>query len=362
MSFFKKILRPFLFSLDAERAHKLAISALKVGIGFKQNNHLPDLSVNIAGLTFPNFLGLGAGFDKNGEVANALLNLGFGFVEVGTLTPKAQAGNAKPRLFRLNEDEGVINRMGFNNDGHDIIYQRLMSHKRHHIIGVNIGANKDSHDRVADYVCGIHKFYDVADYFTVNISSPNTPGLRDLQARDSLKELLTAISTARLLEKEKFRKQIPIFLKIAPDLTQQALDDIAQELLSSDFDGVIVSNTTLSRKGLKNQNLAHETGGLSGKPLFERSTIILAKMRKILGKTMPIIGVGGVHDADTALEKIKAGADLVQLYSAMVYQGPLLASMILKSIEQKMKEDGVKRIADYRDHSLDEWAKRSIPL
>lgn len=361
MSLFSCLGRPALFMLDPELAHGLSIAGLKTGLGVGQNIVDPRLSVKIAGLDFPNFLGLAAGFDKNAEVPDAILRLGFGFVEVGTLTPKPQTGNDKPRLFRLVEDEAVINRMGFNNDGHMAAYQRLSARKRLGLVGVNIGANKDAQDRVADYVAGIHCFYDVADYFTVNISSPNTPGLRDLQARDSLKLLIKAVSNARLEAFKLHAKQIPIFLKIAPDLTEDGLDDVAQELLVSDFDGLIVSNTTLSREGLKNQTMMKQAGGLSGRPIFDRSTVVLAKMRQKLGAKMPIIGVGGVRNAHTALEKIKAGADLVQLYSALVYEGPSLAANILKDLRNIMDRDGSNNIAEYRDMNHKEWAQRDIP-
>lgn len=361
MSLFHCIGRPALFMLDPERAHGMAIAALKTGLGSGQQIVDKRLHVNIAGLDFPNFLGLAAGFDKNAEVPDAVLRLGFGFVEVGTLTPKAQAGNPKPRLFRLQQDEAVINRMGFNNGGHEAAYHRLVARKRHGIVGVNIGANKDAQDRIADYVAGIHRFYAVADYFTVNISSPNTPGLRDLQARDSLMQLISAVSAARRAEKSEKAVHIPIFLKIAPDLTEEGLDDVAEALLAADFDGLIVSNTTLSRDGLKDQELASEAGGLSGRPIFERSTIVLAKMRQKLGATMPIIGVGGVRDGQTALDKIKAGADLVQLYSAMVYEGPSLAADISKSVIKTMQRDGVDTVTAYRDQTVKEWANRAIP-
>lgn len=357
MSFFRCIGRSALFMLDPEHAHRLAIVGLKSGLNGCQKVVDKRLCINIAGLEFKNFIGLAAGFDKNAEVVDEIFRLGFGFTEIGTVTPKPQVGNPKPRLFRLKEDEAIINRMGFNNDGHQVVYDRLRTCKKTGIVGVNIGANKDTVNKIDDYTVGIAHFYDVADYFTVNISSPNTPGLRDLQARDSLHLLLNAISKARKEQEKKRGFSIPIFLKIAPDLSEKELDDIAEEIKLSDFDGLIVSNTTLSRQGLTNSPFSNEEGGLSGRPLFERSTVVLAKMRQKLGKEIAIIGVGGVKDAKTALEKVKAGADLIQLYSGMVYEGPNLVVTILKEILRMMQQDGVDNIKDYRDHGLEHWAK-----
>ncbi|WP_455474343.1 quinone-dependent dihydroorotate dehydrogenase [Bartonella sp. B30(2025)] len=360
MSFFRCIGRSALFMLDPEHAHRLAIVGLKNGLSNYQRIVDERLCVTVAGLKFENFVGLAAGFDKNAEVVDSIFHLGFGFTEIGTVTPKPQAGNPKPRLFRLKEDQAIINRMGFNNDGHQIVYNRLRTCKRHGIIGVNIGANKDAINRIADYATGIACFYDVADYFTVNISSPNTPGLRALQARDSLRLLMNTISQARSEQKKKHGFSIPIFLKIAPDLSEKELDDVAEEIKLSDFDGLIVSNTTLSRQGLTDNTLSGEEGGLSGCPLFKRSTIVLAKMRQKLGKEIAIIGVGGVNSAQTALEKIKAGADLVQLYSGMVYEGPDLIINILKEILQFMQQDNMNTIESYRDNHVEYWAKREL--
>lgn len=362
MSFFRCIGRSALFMLDPEHAHRLAITGLKSGLSNCDKILDKRLCVTVAGLEFANFIGLAAGFDKNAEVVDAIFRLGFSFTEIGTVTPKPQAGNPKPRLFRLKEDEAIINRMGFNNDGHHIVYKRLQTYNRFGIVGINIGANKDTINKIDDYTAGIAHFYDVADYFTVNISSPNTPGLRDLQARDSLHLLIDAISQARSIQKEKHGFSVPIFLKIAPDLSEKALDDIAEEIKLSDFDGLIISNTTLSRQGLKNSLLSTEEGGLSGRPLFELSTIVLAKMRQKLGKDIAIIGVGGIKNAQTALEKVKAGADLVQLYSGMVYEGPDLVVTILKEILQFMQQDRVDSIKAYRDQSVEDWAKRALPL
>ncbi|MBU1313248.1 MAG: quinone-dependent dihydroorotate dehydrogenase [Alphaproteobacteria bacterium] len=350
--------RQGLFLLDPETAHGMSIAALKSGL--LPACHLkpdPRLAQTVAGLSFPNPLGMAAGYDKNAEVPDALLRLGFGYTEVGTLTPKPQAGNPKPRIFRLTADRAVINRLGFNNEGHGAAHARLSARQgAGGIVGVNIGANKDSDDRVADYVAGIRRFASLASYFTVNISSPNTPGLRDLQARDSLKALLDSVLAARAQEAARLGRPLPVFLKIAPDLPEEGLDDIAAEALAHDLDGLIVSNTTLSRDGLTDPTQAKEAGGLSGAPLFALSTTVLAKMRRRVGPQMPIIGVGGVGSAEDTLEKIRAGADLVQLYSCMVYEGPGLPARILGGLSRLLDREGVASIRELRDSRLDHWA------
>ncbi|QKK25170.1 quinone-dependent dihydroorotate dehydrogenase [Rhizobium hidalgonense] len=358
---FKRLARKGLFLFDPETAHGMSIAALKSGlVPACQTTPDPRLRQTVAGLTFENPLGMAAGYDKNAEVPEALLKLGFGFTEIGTVTPKPQAGNPRPRIFRLVEDEAVINRLGFNNEGHDAAFDRLSALTGGGMIGVNIGANKDSEDRIADYVAGIRRFYSVARYFTANISSPNTPGLRDLQARESLAALLSAVLAARDEMAATSGRRIPVFLKIAPDLTEEGMDDIAAEALSHALDGLIVSNTTLSRDGLKDQRQAKEAGGLSGVPLFEKSTAVLARMRKRVGPDLPIIGVGGVSSAETALEKIRAGADLVQLYSCMVYEGPGLPGDIVRGLSKLMDREKVSSIRELRDNRLDYWAARKV--
>lgn len=358
-SFFETLGRRGLFLFDPETAHGLSIKGLKTGlVPACQPSSDPRLAQTIAGLAFANPLGIAAGYDKNAEVPDALLRLGFGFAEVGTLTPLAQSGNPKPRIFRLEKDGAVINRLGFNNEGHAAALQRLKARKSGGIVGVNIGANKDSADRVADYVLGIRTFYSVASYFTANISSPNTPGLRDLQARESLAHLLDEILAARKAEGDKSGRRVPVFLKIAPDLTPEGLDDIAAVVLERDLDGLIVSNTTLSREGLSDAQKG-EAGGLSGTPLFERSTAVLAAMRKRVGPALPIIGVGGVSSAETALEKIRAGADLVQLYSCMIYEGPSLPGRIIRGISTLLDREGAPSIRSLRDTRLDYWAAKA---
>ncbi|MNR74376.1 Dihydroorotate dehydrogenase [compost metagenome] len=351
-----------LFVFDPEIAHNLSIAALKTGIS-PVCPPRPDsrLAQTVAGIRFENPVGLAAGYDKNAEVPDTLLKLGFGHVEVGTLTPKPQVGNDKPRLFRLVEDRAVINRFGFNNQGHDAVFARLSARgNAKGIVGVNIGANKDSADRIADYVLGIRRFYSLATYFTVNISSPNTPGLRDLQARESLAALLSAVLAARNEEADRAGKRLPVFLKIAPDLTEEGLDDVAAEALAHDLDGLIVSNTTLSREGLKDQVQAKQAGGMSGAPLFAKSTAVLARMRKRVGSDLPIIGVGGVGSAENALEKIRAGADLVQVYSCMVYEGPALPGDINRGLSKLLDRDGIASIRDLRDSRVDHWASQPI--
>ncbi|WP_439615083.1 quinone-dependent dihydroorotate dehydrogenase [Shinella sp.] len=361
MSLLSTLGRKGLFLFDPETAHGMSIAALKTGIvpacPAKAD---PRLAQTIAGLTFPNPLGMAAGYDKNADVPEALLRLGFGFTEIGTVTPRAQEGNPKPRIFRLVEDDAVINRLGFNNAGHAAALERLKTCRRDALIGVNIGANKDSADRVADYVAGIRTFYDVARYFTANISSPNTPGLRDLQAKDSLHALLSAVLAARAEEAARSGRQVPVFLKIAPDLTEEGLDDIAEVALAHPLDGLIVSNTTLSRAGLRDTRQAGEAGGLSGKPLFEKSTTVLAKMRRRVGENLPLIGVGGVSSAETAAEKIRAGANLVQLYSCMVYAGPGLAGEIVGGLSRICDREQIASISALRGTRVAHWADRPL--
>ena len=329
--------RPLLHALDAETAHGLTIRALSAVPSGGAGAADPRLAVEAFGLSFPNPLGLAAGFDKNAEVPDAMLALGFGFTEIGTVTPRAQEGNPRPRLFRLPEDRAVINRMGFNNEGHAAALRRLEARRgRGGIVGVNIGANKDSADRIGDYVQGIAAFAHLASYFTVNISSPNTPGLRGLQSRAELEQLLARLNH----ERARHAKKPPMLLKIAPDLREDELEDIAAACSGGTVDGIIVSNTTLSRDGLRSAN-AKEQGGLSGLPLLALSTQQLARMFLLTDGKVPLVGVGGVHDGPSALAKIRAGASLVQLYSALVYQGPALVTSILAHLAAEAARSGV---------------------
>lgn len=346
-----------LFALDPETAHGLSIAALRSGVPIcGPATASTRLKTTVCGLDFPNPLGMAAGYDKNAEVPDALLGLGFGFAEVGTVTPLPQAGNDRPRIFRLIEDEAVINRLGFNNEGHDKAYGRLAARLgRRGIVGVNIGANKDSTDRIGDYEIGVRRFAALASYLTVNISSPNTPGLRNLQGRQSLAELLSRVMAAR----EETGRTPPVFLKIAPDLHEGDLEDVAAEVAENNVDGVIVSNTTIARPALKSRTSANETGGLSGVPLFERSTVVLAKMRKLLGPSRAIVGVGGINSSHAALEKIRAGADLVQLYTGIIYAGPSLPADIVQGMAAFAEREGLD-IRELRDSRLDHWAERPL--
>jgi dihydroorotate dehydrogenase len=340
MDFFP-LLRPALGLFSPERAHRLTILGLKTGFGPRQRHADPAiLGVNLFGLRFANPLGIAAGFDKNGEVPDAMLAMGMGFAEVGTVTPQPQAGNLRPRVFRLSEQGAVINRLGFNNEGHAALRRRLEARRnRGGIVGVNIGANKDAADRIADYEEGIRAFEDLASYFTVNISSPNTPGLRALQGRGELETLLARVLKAR-------QGKVPILLKIAPDLTPADCADIAGVALDMKLDGLIISNTTIERKGLVSGPNAGEPGGLSGKPLMDMSTKMLARMYRLTGGRIPMIGVGGVASGADAYAKIRNGASLIQLYTALTYDGPALVTRIKRDLANALTRDGFTRLAD----------------
>ena len=319
---FDRLSRPLLRAIDPEDAHALAIKALRFMPTVKGAADADELAVRAFGLKFPNPVGLAAGFDKNAQVPDALLRLGFGFVEVGTITPRAQSGNPQPRLFRLESDEAVINRLGFNNDGAAVVHMRLARRRNAAgIVGVNIGANRDSTDRTEDYARLIETFAGVASYFTVNVSSPNTPGLRDLQQATALDDLLGRVLEAR----ERIRARaglVPVLLKIAPDLTLPDLDDVVGVARKRRVDGMIVGNTTISRPGsLRDRERAREQGGLSGRPMFKLATRMLAETFVRAEAAFPLIGVGGIDSGATAIAKIKAGATLVQLYTGLVYRG-----------------------------------------
>jgi dihydroorotate dehydrogenase len=334
-----RLLRPALFMVNAERAHRVALAALKTMPAGSPEPLGGPLEMRIAGLAFPNPVGIAAGFDKDGEVPDALLGLGFGFAEVGSITPRPQAGNPKPRLFRLVEDRAVINRMGFNNGGAPAAAARLAARQRRGIIGINIGANKDSADRVADYAQMTQVMAPLADYLAVNISSPNTPGLRALQDEGALTELLDAVLEAR------GEAGPPVFLKVAPDLEPADIEAIARIALDKRLDALIVSNTTISRPALRS-SLASEAGGLSGAPLRDLALARLRDFRQATGGALPLVGVGGIATADDAWQRIRAGASLVQLYSAMVYQGPGIARRIVRGLERLMRRDGFGSLAE----------------
>ncbi len=337
------LIKPLLFQINPEQAHALAIRSLKWGLAGKYPSpENPALKTRILGLDFDNPVGLAAGFDKNAEVANAMLDQGFGFVEIGTVTPKPQPGNAKPRLFRLNEDAAVINRLGFNNKGMEFVEQQLKTRRKKGILGVNIGPNKESENRMADYVTGIRKFSLYADYFTVNISSPNTPGLRALQSGKVLEDLVGQVMNAVSNQE----KSPPVLLKIAPDLTEQDRSGIAEIALGLGLDGLIISNTTIERPDGLTSRQRQEAGGLSGKPLFAPSTALLADMYKRTGGKIPLIGVGGVFSGHDAYAKIRAGASLIQIYTALIYEGPGLAARICLDLADCLKRDGFTNVSD----------------
>ncbi|MFL6735095.1 MAG: quinone-dependent dihydroorotate dehydrogenase [Sphingomicrobium sp.] len=334
-----RLIRPLAFAMDAETAHRMTIRALKF-LPSNRAARLPrSLEVRFAGLHLPSPVGLAAGFDKDAEVPEAMLQLGFGFVEVGTVTPRPQSGNPRPRLFRLTEDQAVINRMGFNNGGQRAAFSRLQQCRHLGVIGVNVGANKDSEDRVADYVSGVRSMAPVADYLTINISSPNTPGLRGLQDQGALDELLGAVQQARMAVGP------PVFLKVAPDLADDDPERIVRSAIDHGIDAVIVANTTVSRPALKSK-LAQESGGLSGAPLRGMALEALKRFRAVSGGEMPLIAAGGIANGDDAWDRICAGASLVQVYSAMVYDGPGIARRIALGLAAHLKRAGMSNISE----------------
>jgi dihydroorotate dehydrogenase len=337
---YKYIIQPLLFKFDAEKAHYITFDLVKflfkipfVPQIFKTIYHYehPSLEREVFGLKFKNPVGLAAGFDKNAVMIDEFANLGFGFIEIGTLTPKGQPGNDKPRLFRLKPDHAIINRMGFNNEGVEVAIEQLKKRKSNILIGGNIGKNKvtPNENAVEDYLICFDKLFDFVDYFVVNVSSPNTPNLRALQEKEPLKNLLQTLQN----ENVKKEKQKPILLKIAPDLTNSQLDDIIEIVQETKIAGVIATNTTISREGLKSdENLVQEMGGLSGKPVTKRSTEVIRYLSEKSNKSFPIIGVGGIHSPEDAIEKLKAGASLIQIYTGFIYEGPALASRINRGL------------------------------
>jgi dihydroorotate dehydrogenase len=344
---FDAVSLPLLRWLDPEDAHRLAVQGLKLLPPARPRDDDSKLAVRAFGLNFYNPIGMAAGFDKHGEVTDAVLRLGFGFVEVGTVTPKPQSGNPRPRLFRLERDEAVINRFGFNSEGADTVLRRLAA--RAHlggIVGINVGANKDSSDRAADYVSLIETFAPVASYFTVNVSSPNTPGLRSLQQASALDDLLARVIDAR----ERVRKNAgdsPVLLKIAPDLSLAELDDVVHIARSRRADGMIVTNTTIGRPStLREQNRSKEAGGLSGRPLFRLSTRMVAETYVRAEGAFPLVGAGGIDSGGGALTKIRAGASLIQLYSALIYKGLGLVDEIKKDLSSTLLRTGRDQLSE----------------
>lgn len=336
-----RLLRPLLFRVPAEQAHRLTLMALGAAPLARRLAPEPALTQRVAGIVFPNPVGMAPGFDKNAQVPDAVLRLGLGFTEIGTVTPRPQAGNPAPRLFRLVEDRAVINRMGFNNDGAVAVAARLRARLgKPGIVGVNIGANKDSTDRIADYAAMTRTMAPLATYLTVNISSPNTPGLRALQDEGALAELLDAVIEAR------GALATPVFLKLAPDLQRADVDAICRIALDKRLDALIVSNTTIERPASLRSVHAGEAGGLSGEPLRQMALERLREFRKASGGVIPLIGVGGIASAEDAWQRIRAGASLVQIYSAMVYEGPGLARAIVSGLAKRVREEGMTSIAE----------------
>jgi len=333
-----RLMRPALFAIDAEPAHRLAIAGLKLGPSGKPPRFDPRLASRVAGLAFPSPVGMAAGFDKDAEVFDPLLGHGWGFVEVGTVTPLPQPGNPKPRSFRLAEDEAAINRFGFNSLGQAAALARLARRDRTRgIVGVNIGANKDSPDRIADYAEGVRRMAGAADYLTINISSPNTPGLRALQDEGALRALLAAVRDAH--------SPVPVFLKVAPDRAEGEPEQIVRAAIDHGIDALIVGNTTITRPPLKSR-YGGESGGLSGQPLKPLALDALRRFRKSSGGQLPLIGVGGIGSVDDAWQRIRAGASLVQLYTAMIYDGPGIGRRIAEGLARKLDEAGFASIAD----------------
>ena len=329
-------------SLDPEAAHGWAIRGLSWGLGPRGETDDPILAGSLAGVPLPNVVGLAPGFDKDAQVFGPMLRAGFGFVECGTVTPRPQAGNPRPRLFRLSEDRAVINRMGFNNQGLGAFAGRL-ARRGPGVVGANIGANKDAEDRIADYVVGLRRLWGLASYFTINVSSPNTPGLRALQTRGALDELLGRLAEAR--DQLPAAGGAPIFLKVAPDLDATEIETIAELTAAHGLSGLIVSNTTVTRPSLRSRH-AGESGGLSGAPLFELSTRVLRAFAAAAAGRLTLIGVGGIGSGADAYAKIRAGASAVQLYSALVFEGPGLAARIKRDLAERLRADGFRSVAE----------------
>ncbi|TNE61521.1 MAG: quinone-dependent dihydroorotate dehydrogenase [Alphaproteobacteria bacterium] len=343
------LVRPLVHALDPETAHNMTVRFLSRGLSgrFGDTGDDPILATRLFGIDFPNPVGLAAGFDKNADAITGAHSIGFGFAEAGTVTPKPQAGNARPRLFRLKEDRAVINRFGFNNKGLENFAENLAAlPRRRGLVGANVGANKDAADRTADYVTGIERLYGLSDYFTVNISSPNTPGLRALQSRAALQDLVDRVLAARQAKMDAGAAYVPILVKIAPDLTSTDIQDIAAVATSSGIDGLIVSNTTITRPASLTSRHKDEMGGLSGAPLMGPSTEVLKAVYRATGGKVPLIGVGGIASGADAFAKIRAGASLVQLYSMLVYEGPGLVTRVKTELAMILKDHGFKSVAD----------------
>jgi len=339
------LLRPFIFNLDPETAHDLAIKSLKFNPLPKKIFEVEDekmLNIDLLGKNFPSPIGLAAGFDKSAEAYNSLFKLGFGFVEVGTVTPLEQYGNPKPRMFRLEDDEALINRLGFNNDGMQIIKNRIKLEKKKGILGINIGPNKNTEDQKQDFCLGLKNFFDMADYITINISSPNTEGLRNFHDQEKLENLLLTLNKI----KRDIKTSVPLLLKVSPDIQENHISEIADIIKKNDISAMIITNTTNGNRKNLVSDLKNEEGGLSGKPIQEISTIMIKNFYKEFEGKIPIIGVGGINSGKSAFEKIVAGASLLQLYTGFVYKGPSLVKNIKNELIQILKAEGIKNIKD----------------
>ena len=338
-------LRPLIFKVDPEKAHTLAIKSLKFNLipnVFDENKNDSIFQTKIFNKVLDNPIGMAAGFDKNAEVYNALFKLGFGFVEVGTITPLKQYGNPKPRVFRLVEDKALINRLGFNNHGAEIVKDRIKRNKKLGLLGINIGPNKDTNDRLNDYLIGLKTFHEEADYITINISSPNTENLRNFHEGGKLQDLLKSVIT----EKKNLNSNIPIAVKVSPDISEDQVNQITEILLENEINVVIVSNTSDATRDKLSNIQRHQKGGLSGKPIEEKSNILINKFYKLLKGKIKIIGVGGVDSGQSAYNKFIAGADFVQLYTGMVFKGPNIAGIIKKDLKELLIRDGVKNYTE----------------
>jgi dihydroorotate dehydrogenase len=353
---------PALLALDPETAHETTLKALENGLYPADHTaNPPTLAARLGDLALPNPIAIAAGFDKDARVPDAVLGIGCGFAEIGSVTPLPQLGNPKPRVFRLPNEHGVINRLGFNNGGHEAALARLRSRaRRGGIVGVNIGANKDTADRTGDYVKGIATFYDVASYFTVNISSPNTPGLRDLQAPAALDELLGRVMEARAQQMATGKPRRPIVVKIAPDVAEEDVPAITARLVAHEVDAIAVSNTTLARPGVGHNATSKEAGGLSGRPLFHRSTAMLARVHQATAGAIPLVGIGGIYSPESALQKMEAGASLLQLYTGLIYEGPGLIGRIKQHLDATCRARNLKNISEVVGTRATEWAAKPL--
>ncbi len=354
------LIRPVLFALPPEEAHKLTLNALERSLHPKQITPDPDcLAISAFGLDFSNPIAIAAGFDKDARVADAVIGMGCGFAEVGTTTPRPQPGNPAPRIFRLLQDQGLINRLGFNNAGHQAALENLSRRQCRAPLCINIGANKDSDNRISDYVAGLITFYDLASLFMINISSPNTPGLRDLQAPKTLDALVSALIEARQSLCSAGKPKRPLVVKLAPDIAEDDLTPIIERLVKLDVDGIALSNTTLARDGLTSSH-KKEAGGLSGRPVFHRSTVMLARVYQLTQGKIPLIGIGGIDSGETALAKIEAGATLLELYTGLIYRGPGLISEIKQHLAQSCRSRGAASLSGLIGQGSATWARKSL--